>query len=140
LEKSCKCGGTMNIRLRTVIFQNKVDIENVPVFSCSACQNNEVFADVKPILTGLIGKLGSRPDKQLIKFDDHCEVSYLMKKATEKKLLTYPVEAIVEDRVNELLDLLILARSLADDAWIEDIRTKLSQISGHSTSVNDLSK
>ena len=26
----------MNLRLRTVIYQNKVDIENVPIYSCEA--------------------------------------------------------------------------------------------------------
>ncbi|MDF2815306.1 MAG: hypothetical protein K0Q81_1506, partial [Paenibacillus sp.] len=32
----------MGIRLRTVIFQNKVEIENVPIYSCDACQRTEV--------------------------------------------------------------------------------------------------
>ena len=36
MQKYCKCGRTMNLRLRTVIYQSKVDIENVPIYSCEA--------------------------------------------------------------------------------------------------------
>lgn len=48
----------MNLRLRTVIYQSKVDIENVPIYSCEGCGRSEVVPHVKPELTGLIGKLG----------------------------------------------------------------------------------
>jgi hypothetical protein len=128
----------MSIRLRTVIYQNKVEIENVPIFSCEVCQRSEVFAEVKPELTGIIGKLGNLPDKQQLYFNDICEIAHLMLKVTEKKHASDPVEKIVEERVNELLDLLLLAQSLEDEPWTQEIRKRLTQISKHSLSVNDL--
>src|SRR5690242_16119968 len=63
LEKSCKCGRKMNIRLRTVIYQNKVEIDNVPIFSCETCSHSEVYPGVKPELTGLIAELGAVTEK-----------------------------------------------------------------------------
>jgi hypothetical protein len=128
----------MSIRLRTVIYQNKVEIENVPIFSCEECQRSEVFAEVKPELTGIIGDLGNVPEKRQLYFNDISEIAHLMVKVTEKKHASDPVEKIVEERVNELLDLLLLAQSLQDEPWISDIRKRLTQISKHSLSVNDL--
>ncbi|WP_207802232.1 hypothetical protein [Paenibacillus xerothermodurans] len=138
MHKQCKCGSAMNIRLRTVIYQNKVQIENVPIFSCAVCQRSEVFAEVKPELTGVIGQLGTVPDKQLLQFEDISEIAHLMVKVTEKKRASDPVETIVEERINELLDLLLLAQSLEDEPWTQEIRKRLAQIAKHSPSVNDL--
>jgi hypothetical protein len=128
----------MTIRLRTVIYQNKVEIENVPIFSCSSCHRSEVFAEVKPDLMGLIGNLGSKPEKQQMFFNEHSEIAHLMMKVTEKGRLSDPVETIIEDRINELLDLLLLAQSLQDDTWVDDVRKRLSQITRHAISVCDL--
>ncbi|TDF96549.1 hypothetical protein [Paenibacillus piri] len=138
MQKQCKCGSSMSIRLRTVIYQNKVEIENVPVFSCEECQRSEVFAEVKPDLTGIIGKLGNLPEKKQLYFNDISEIAHLLLKVTEKEHASDPVEKIVEDRINELLDLLLLAQSLGDEPWTVDIRKRLTQISKQSLSVNDL--
>ncbi|TVY08705.1 hypothetical protein [Paenibacillus cremeus] len=137
MQKQCKCGKPMSIRLRTVIYQNKVEIENVPIFSCDSCNRSEVFAEVKPDLTGLIGKLGSKPDKQMLQFAEVSEIAHLMVKVTEKKRAADPVEMIIEDRINELLDLLLLAQSLDDAVWVEDVRKRLAQIAKHSLAVQD---
>jgi len=138
LHKQCKCGSAMSIRLRTVIYQNKVEIDNVPIFTCETCQRSEVFAEVKPDLTGIIGQLGNVPEKKQLYFNDISEIAHLMVKVTEKQRAADPVEKIVEERVNELLDLLLLAQSLQDEAWMNDIRNRLAQISKHSLSVTDL--
>lgn len=137
LQKQCKCGKAMTIRLRTVIYQNKVEIENVPIYSCSSCSRSEVFPEVKPELTGLIGTLGSKPGKQQMQFEDISEIAHLMVKVTEKKRAADPVEMIIDERINELLDLLLLAQSLEDEAWIADLRKRLSQIASRSLTARD---
>ncbi|MBP1996492.1 hypothetical protein [Paenibacillus eucommiae] len=129
MQKQCKCGRTMNIRLRTVIYQNKVDIDNVPIFSCEACGRSEVVSHVKPELTALIGKLGSKPDKQQYFFHELSEVAYLLLKVTEREHMNDSVEEIVSERINELLDIMLLAQSLGDGPWMDDARKRLSQIS-----------
>ncbi|MGG1553212.1 MULTISPECIES: hypothetical protein [Paenibacillus] len=128
MQKICKCGRTMNLRLRTVIYQNKVDIENVPIYSCETCVRSEVVAHVKPELTGLIAKLGSKPEKQQLFFHEISEVAFLLLKVTEKEHINDSMEKIVEDRINELLDIMLLAQSLGDEPWAEETRKRLSQI------------
>jgi hypothetical protein len=135
LSKQCKCGQNMNIRLRTVFYQNKVEIENVPVYSCEACNRNEVFPEVKPDLTGLIKQLGHQPGKQRLHFNELSELAHLIMKVTDKKQNQYPIELILIERINELLDLLLLARSLEDPVWVEDIRKRLTQITNHASEV-----
>lgn len=134
MHKHCKCGRSMSIRLRTVIYQNKVDIENVPIYTCEHCQRSEVLPSVKPDLTGLIGKLGSKPAKQQLLFDDLSEIAYLMRKVSEKEHQSESVERIVQERINELLDIMLIAQSLGDDLWMEEIRSRLAQITQHSIS------
>ncbi|RAV19905.1 YgiT-type zinc finger protein [Paenibacillus contaminans] len=137
MSRACKCSERMSIRLRTVIYQNKVEIENVPIYYCEACGRSEVFPEVKPELTGLIGKLGAKPDKQQLPFQELSELALLMKKATDEKNKRIPVEKILEERINELLDLLLLAQSLKDEAWAEDARRRLKQISEYALSTYD---
>jgi methionyl-tRNA synthetase len=134
MQKLCKCGLIMTIRLRTVIYQNKVDIENVPIFSCEACGRSEVVANVKPELTSLIAKLGSKPEKQQYFFHELSEIANLLLKVTEREHMNDSVEKIVEERINELLDVLLLAQSLGDTPWMDDIRKRLSQISHNALS------
>lgn len=131
MQKHCKCGQAMSIRLRTVIYQNKVEIENVPVYTCEACNRSEVFPGVKPELTELIGDLGSIPDKKRLQFEEMSELAHLMMAVTDKEHRHESICQIFEERVNQLLDLLLLAQSLGDEPWMDDIRQRLSQISKH---------
>ncbi|MEB3102939.1 hypothetical protein [Ferviditalea candida] len=124
----------MNIRLRTLIYSNKVEIENVPIFSCDSCNYSEVFSAIKPELTDLIGKLGRKPKLQRILFHEINELANLMYMASLKEHSHLPIEGMLQERINQLLDLLLLARSLHEDSWAEEIQAKLAQISKHTIS------
>jgi YgiT-type zinc finger domain-containing protein len=128
LQKNCHCGHMMNIKLRTVIFSNKVEIHNVPIYSCSECSSSEVYAAVKSDLTEMIGVLGKQPEKQEIDFNEVNELARIMHRVSDKENIRLSVEAIIEDRINQLLDLILLAQSVNDTAWISDIRKRLQQI------------
>lgn len=128
MEKHCTCSHTMEIRLRKVIFSDAVKIENVPVYTCEHCGRSEVFPAVKEDLKVLLRKLGSKPEKQQINFDEANELANLLNEAAKKERIHVPVETIVRERVNELLDMMLLAQSLEDAHWAEDIRQRLSQI------------
>ena len=128
MDKRCVCGHPMTIRLRTLIYSNKVKIENVPVYSCAACERSEVLHDVKRELSELLKALEETPEKREIRFQDENELAFLLLEATKKERAHVPVEKIVEERVNQLLDMLLLARSLGDDRWVRELRHRLSQI------------
>jgi hypothetical protein len=55
---------------------------------------------------------------------------------SSKENTNRPVESIIDERVNELLDLLLLASSLKDEHWVKDVRHRLRQISSHLGAVN----
>ena len=128
----------MAIRMRTVIFQNTVEIGNVPVFSCESCGHSEVLPAVKPVLAELIGTLRDSPEKRQIRFDEVCELARLLIRASSSEHQNDPVELMIDERINELLDLLLLSQSLGDKAWRDDIRGRLAQLTATAISVHDL--
>ncbi|MBW7456677.1 hypothetical protein ACFOLF_02545 [Paenibacillus sepulcri] len=131
MQKRCPCGDVMLIKLRTVIYSGKVEIDNVPIYSCPACSRSEVFPEVKPDLTGLIGKLGTEPDKQTYLFNEWNEWADLLVEAYHDRKLS-DSEAIrqrTENRINTLLDLYAVAKAAEDEVWIADIHKRLTQLS-----------
>ncbi|GGD65331.1 YgiT-type zinc finger protein [Paenibacillus nasutitermitis] len=135
MQKPCPCGDLMPIKLRTLIYSRTVEIDNVPIYSCPSCRRSEVFPEVKPDLTGLIGKLGAEPDKQTYLFNEWNEWADLLVEAYHDRKLT-DFEAIrdrTENRINELLDLYTVAKAAADEAWIADLHKRLAQLSRRSS-------
>lgn len=120
------------MKLRTVIYSGKVEIVNVPVFTCRMCSRSEVYPIVKPDLTGLIGQLGARPDKQILQFNEWNEWANILVEATggkNKALDGTIVDRLASERIDMLLDLYSLAEKLGDDAWKHDLSKRLAQIS-----------
>lgn len=131
LQKRCHCGESMKMKLRTVIYSGKVEIDNVPIYSCSVCNRNEVFPEVKPDLTGLIAQLGAEPTKQSLLFNECNEWANLLVEAGvhRRQPNGLVLEQLIEERINALLDLLLLAQNLDDLDWVTDINKRLAQIS-----------
>lgn len=128
----------MNIRLRTVIFLSKVEIENVPIYSCESCKHSEVFAQVKQDLKQLIGTCEGTQEKQTMQFNEWNELANVLYIVSDKEHTRLTVKEIIDERINELLDLLLIAQASGDQIWIHEIRQKLSQISNHSLNEKDL--
>lgn len=126
--KNCKCGQTLDIRLRTVIYSKIVEIDNVPIYTCSDCFYTEILTGVKADLAQLISQLGGSPHKQKINFHEINEWAFLISKATELELVHIPIQSLVGERIDQLLDLLLLARSLNDLDWENDLVGRLTQI------------
>jgi len=131
LQKRCPCGDVMPMKLRTVIYSGKVEIDNVPIYSCPTCSRSEVFPEVKPDLTGLIGKLGSHPVKQTYLFNEWNEWADLLVEAYQARRSTDPavVKPMIQERINMLLDLYSMAQSTQDEEWVADIHKRLVQLS-----------
>ncbi len=121
----------MNLMLRTVIFARKVNINNVPVYNCSACGRNDVFPAVKEDVGRLVGQLGARPAPHSIPFDQVHEWAGVLSEALNlsKTLQAAVIAKATEERVNQLLDLWLIASSLEDEAWKKELHIRLSQLS-----------
>ncbi|MFC5532299.1 hypothetical protein [Cohnella yongneupensis] len=129
--KLCSCGEQMALSLRTVIFAKKVNITNVPVYSCDICGRNDVFHGVKDDVGRLISQLGAVSDSRSIPFDQVHEWASLLSdlRTQMKKLQPSDVARATEERTNQLLDLLNLASSLGDESWKQEIQSRLAQLS-----------
>lgn len=126
--KRCSCEQQMDIRLRTVIYSKTVEIDNVPIYTCAKCFHTEILTGVKADLAQLINQLGAQPYKQKINFHELNEWAFLISKATDLELVHMPIQSIICERIDQLLDLLLLARSLNDLDWENDLVGRLSQI------------
>ena len=135
MQKRCPCGELMPMKLRTVIYSGKVEIDNVPIFSCPSCSRSEVFPEVKPDLTGLIGTLGAYPVKQTYLFNEWNEWANLLVEAYHEHKLSDAalMKRLTDERINMLLDLYSYAQSIEDEAWIADILKRLNQLSRSTT-------
>jgi hypothetical protein len=122
----------MNLMLRTVIFAKKVNINNVPVYNCSLCGRNDVFPGVKEDVGRLVGQLGSKPTPRSIPFDQVHEWAGVLSHAMNQSetLQATVIARAAEERVNQLLDLWLIASSLEDETWKLELTNRLSQLSG----------
>lgn len=121
----------MSLGLRTVIFARKVNINNVPVYNCPGCGRNDVFPGVKEDVGKLVGQLGARPDPSSIPFDQVHEWAGVLSQAlhVSESLQAAAIARATEERIDQLLDLLLIASSLEDERWKNEIHTRLSQLS-----------
>lgn len=132
MQKLCHCGEHMSLKLRTVIYSGKVEIDNVPIYTCQACNRSEVIPEVKADLTGFIQGLGDHPIKQSYLFNECNEWANILVeyKQTAKTVHTAAekLDDMLKHRTNELLDLFLLAQSLNDKEWLDSIVKRLSQL------------
>lgn len=130
MQKKCShCGCEMSIMLRNVVYRNRVKIQNVPVQVClnDECAHSQVVDTVKAELKQLMEELGPRPSRQEIDFDSLSEFSNILVMVADKNE-DMDVKYVVEERINELLDIFLLAQSLGDEKWMNDIRRRLTQV------------
>lgn len=117
----------MHLTLRTLVF-NRNEIMNVPIYTCSDCDRSEVCERVRPELTKLVQTLTySSTQRQKVAFQEFSEFSNLLLMVaheTEDEM----IEDMVEDRINQLFDLLLLAQSLKDQEWIDELSGKIRQV------------
>ncbi|OUM94910.1 MAG: hypothetical protein BAA02_15035 [Paenibacillaceae bacterium ZCTH02-B3] len=128
MQKTCECGHPMEIRLRKVIYARAVEVDNVPVYMCPHCRRISILPEIKEDLARLIRDLGLEPERNAIDFADVSEWAYLIAQATDESRMHEPIQQLIADRVDQLLDLMLLARSLEDVAWEAELRGRLSQI------------
>jgi hypothetical protein len=129
MEKHCECGEIMTVKIRKVVYRNKVEIDHVPVYICEACSRSEVYPPVKNELVELIDELGMEPVRQMLNFAELNEVARLVKIYCEKSVSLEGFKSLMHERINELLDTLLLARSLKDHRWEDDVLRRLTQLS-----------
>jgi hypothetical protein len=129
LKKCSRCGKDTHMMLRNVVYRNRVKILNVPVHVCvdDHCAHSQVVEVIKDDLKKLMDELGQNPQPQAIEFEEVSELSNLLVLVV-KEGEESAVQEVVEEKVNELLDLFLLAQSLGDRQWMLELRQRLTKI------------
>ncbi|QDX91131.1 hypothetical protein EEL32_18695 [Brevibacillus laterosporus] len=124
-----QCGKEMDIALRSVIYRSRVKILNVPIHVCKdeECACTSVVDLVKDDLKQLMRNLGDQPEEQEVAFEAISEFANLLVIIAEQSE-DEELKDKIDERVNELLDLYLLAKSLHAQQWISEIQRKLTQI------------
>ncbi|MEK5060275.1 hypothetical protein [Paenibacillus sp. FSL H7-0326] len=125
----------MNLELRSVIYAKRVEIRDVPVFSCMTCSTYEVLKPVKPDLIQLISSLSPGSEYVSVSFADSNEVAKLITELLEHHpdididTMGKEIEQAKQERINLLLDLYQYALSAGDEHWMNDVERRLEQLS-----------
>lgn len=126
----------MKLEARTVVYRRLLTIDHVPVFHCKACAYCEINSLIKEQLVQLVEQAHtyatSKGEKKTIDFSEHNEIAAMLHNGLTS---SESLQCMFEQRVDELLDLLLLARSLQRSEWIEEMELRLSQLARMAASV-----
>ena len=148
MNKQCNCGHEMLLALRTVIHDRTIHIHHVPVLTCPYCERSELYPAIKQEITDMIRGLKAGQRKELFSMDeegDSVPQHYFFEEMNEAAsvlaecadlfgpgdLLPY-AEKEMNERINKLLDMYLLAKTLKDEEWVSELQDRLKQISGFS--------
>lgn len=137
MHRWCNCKQPMNLELRTVIFAKKIEVKNVPIFSCMSCSTYEVLKPIKTHLSEYLHSIDLSLDDsyQVIKFSDIDEVANLFYDLCKRNVeldsdgLGDVIEAYRQERINLLLDVYQCALQVNDKGWMRDTQRRLEQLS-----------
>ncbi|MNE67772.1 hypothetical protein D3C80_1633960 [compost metagenome] len=126
----------MDLGFRLVIFENKLQIDRVPILECEECEYYELLPAIKSDLTSLLADLREAGEGGRVLFTDVNEFadvlysSYLTWKRTgDNQSFEMLLEQGCEERINLLLDLYGYAKKASDSAWMDEITTRLAPLS-----------
>ncbi|WCK55759.1 hypothetical protein PP175_07410 [Aneurinibacillus sp. Ricciae_BoGa-3] len=119
MEKRCmKCQALMELKLRRVVYMNHMEIDHVPIYSCSQCENNQLVEYVKEDLKKLLHEIGQMHTFEgCISFACHSPFSDLLLRLSQQSYAS----------IDDLLDLYLLALSLKDRMWVAEIERELAE-------------
>lgn len=140
MKKSCGCGGIMTIHMHTLIYNAKIKITHVPVYTCGQCARYEPLPVIKRDLGKLIEELGdSRPGGLHLSFAERNEWANVLKETFASSLfaggmteLEESIRNAIQRRIDLLLDVYRVAGEMSDWKWMEETGLRLSQLTAQS--------
>lgn len=141
IEKACSCGGNMTIHMHTLVYNTKVRISDVPVYTCESCSRYEPLPAVTRELGSFVQRMGreGQPGSSL-SFAEHNEWAFVLKEAFtafvegDPDELEEDIRSAIQNRIDLLLDVYRLAGNARDQEWLQETGQRLSQLTLPSTS------
>lgn len=128
MNKNCICGSAMEITLRTLYFNKKVEIKNVPVYSCPACHRHEIIEQVKFKIKDLISTHIGAGKKVTVHFEELSELAQLLMMVREKQEYPFREEWMIQEELEELLESMLVYGTYKDLDWSEKIHKKIEKM------------
>ncbi|WP_313639557.1 hypothetical protein [Paenibacillus sp.] len=139
MEKLCSCGGLMTLHMHSLIFNTKVKISHVPVYTCPKCTSYEPLSFIKADLGKLVKELNADVPRQDFSFTERNELASILKESLSEVIiggfqeLELAIRGAIQGRVDMLLDIYRLAEVLTDQNWMEETSRRLSQLTFQTT-------
>ncbi|RCX23024.1 hypothetical protein DFP94_101615 [Fontibacillus phaseoli] len=145
MRKHCRCGQKMNLGFRLVIFENKFQVDRVPILECDECDYYEVLPFVKADVIDLLEQLKQQGENVRVFFTDMNELADVLYDMIQQKEKSdsSSFEAVLEqkcnERINLLLDLYGCAQKMNDSSWMNVIAVRLAVLSKYVSNRQSLS-
>jgi hypothetical protein len=146
MEKLCSCGGLMNLHMHSLIFNTKMKITHVPVYTCPECASYEPLQFIKADLGKLVKELSGEDSGKDFLFTERNELTSVLKESLSETIIggISELETIIRERIQSRVDMLLdiyrLAEKLSDQHWMEETSRRLSQLSFQMTENEDYKK
>ena len=124
MKMECKCGSEMDITLRTLYFNKKIEIKNVPVYSCPVCNTNELIQQIKPKIKTIIKDAAKKSKKQTLYLDKYSELVQLITMVYNEQDHPYEGKSI-QHEVIEMLESFLIEDI---ESWDEKIHKKIEKL------------
>lgn len=128
MNKNCICGSVMEITLRTLYFNKKVEIKNVPVYSCPTCHRHEIIEQVKYKIKDLISTHIGMGKKVTVHFEELSELAQLIMMIREKQEYPHREEWKIQEELAELLESMLVHGTYTEMDWSEKIHKKIEKM------------
>ncbi|MGN7357654.1 hypothetical protein ACTHPF_09800 [Paenibacillus sp. SAF-054] len=129
----CNCEQKMKLELRTVMYTRSVTIRHVPVLVCDRCLSYELIPTMRTDLKKCVELLGPEPSNISFSLTDYHELAKLLYEVLDEGVseenLKQTLEYEIQERINLLLDVYKTAEMMQDEAWVAELRLRLSQLS-----------
>ncbi len=135
MRKLCCCGQNLNLGFRLVIFEDKFQVDRVPILECEECNYYEVLPSFKEDVIDLLRQLKDQGESVRVYFTEMNELADVLYGLSPQadKLDPSAFEALLEyscnERINLLLDLYGCAQKMEDSAWMNEISARLAPLS-----------
>lgn len=130
MDKDCRCGRTMELELRSVVWKRVVELRHVPVFHCHECGRDELLPLVTPLIKKVIKQRSDLQAKGKLAIDiaEHSDLTDILVEMAQKEIQADRLPEMIQKRIDELLDLFNVAQQSGDHEWLQSIRQRLQHL------------
>ncbi|MFF2907378.1 hypothetical protein [Paenibacillus sp. NPDC057934] len=132
----------MTIHMHTLVYNTKIKITDVPVYTCESCSRYEPLLAIKPALGELVQQLGREGIAgSKVSLTDCSEWAFVLKETFSKfsgdslPELEAEIRKTLQGRIDLLLDTYRFAGDSGDAEWMQETGERLSQLTLRSTQI-----